>query len=119
MRKEQRLKKRDKKRARTIEDCPHPEKSAFLSRQDALRVALTMKEENPLFSQRKPLAPYLCECDMWHLTSHPHPDTKQRKTRQKGAKRHASNPDNKLRKNRPDWNIAHEDITSLGFTFSE
>lgn len=161
MRKDNQHKKRDKKRARTIEACPHPEKAAFLSRQDALRAARVASKENPFFSGERTLAPYLCECGMWHLTSHPRPDTKHRKTRRKGTENMPQtryrilkdsnpnryncidlfagaggtalglenagfhhvllaeidkNPVNTLRKNRPDWNIAHEDITSLDFT---
>lgn len=72
MRKNSQLKKRDKKRARTIEDCPHPEKAAFLSRQEALRAARIVKIAPIIPARAGTLYPYLCKCTMWHLTSHPH-----------------------------------------------
>lgn len=76
MRKNSQLRKRDKKRARTIGDCPHPEKAAFLSRQEALRAARIVKIAPIIPARAGTLYPYLCKCTMWHLTSHVYPEPK-------------------------------------------
>ena len=110
MRKNSQLKKRDKKRARTIGDCPHPEKAAFLSRQDALRAARIVKIAPIIPPRAETLSPYLCECTMWHLTSHPHHNTKRRKTRQKGTENiPKTSPTISAKVSKPAWvTVAHK-----------
>lgn len=87
MRKDNQYKKRDKKRARTIEDCPHPEKAAFLSRQDALRAARVVKISPIIPPRAETLSPYLCVCSMWHLTSHPYLNIKTPQNPREGTQK--------------------------------